>query len=149
MTSFIVDLADFSSTALFLLFMPLNKLNSYLAWNWIWRNSFGSHVHFNRYLQRTGIIMVLLILHVPLSAIGLLQVNFELYLVCFQYQIWLHWFCNFQGQFHLAKSSLRQALEVAHASILPFWQFKITFQLAVSVLRGDCNLLRHSLVFAF
>ncbi|XP_020610699.1 MAU2 chromatid cohesion factor homolog [Orbicella faveolata] len=35
-----------------------------------------------------------------------------------------------QGQFHLAKSSLRQALEVAHASILPFWQFKITFQLA-------------------
>ena len=35
MTSFKVDLADFSSTALFLPFMPLNKLNSYLAWNWI------------------------------------------------------------------------------------------------------------------
>ncbi|KAJ7380286.1 mau2 chromatid cohesion factor [Desmophyllum pertusum] len=35
-----------------------------------------------------------------------------------------------QGQYHLAKSSLRQALEVAHSSILPFWQFKITFQLA-------------------
>lgn len=35
-----------------------------------------------------------------------------------------------QGQFHLVKSSLRQALEVAHASSLPFWQFKITFQLA-------------------
>lgn len=37
---------------------------------------------------------------------------------------------NGQGQFHLSKSSLRQALEVAHASNLPFWQFKITFQLA-------------------
>ncbi|XP_074614133.1 MAU2 chromatid cohesion factor homolog isoform X2 [Acropora palmata] len=35
-----------------------------------------------------------------------------------------------QGQFHLSKSTLRQALEVAHAGSLPFWQFKITFQLA-------------------
>lgn len=35
-----------------------------------------------------------------------------------------------QSQYQLAKSTLRQALEVAHASILPFWQFKITFQLA-------------------
>ena len=75
----------------------------------------------------------------------LLQVNFELnFSLLILFQIWLHWFCDFQGQFHLAKSSLRQALEVAHASILPFWQFKITFQLAVSVLRGDGNLLSHS-----
>lgn len=40
-------------------------------------------------------------------------------------------FFKFQGQLALAKTTLRQALELTNGMDLQFWQFRLTFQLAV------------------